>query len=407
MRRRLLVFSALLSLVVVATGCHIKKPPPPPPPPPVFGVNLKLTPVGGFGAITMAVRAGDAGLYLATREGRIYRVLSPSGAQLVLDISPLVNTGGECGLLGMDFSPDDTKLYVHYSQADGTCSTRVVEYAFDGTTFLADADSARPVLTHAQPQTNHKGGSLLFGPDGMLYLSLGDGGGANDQGAGHPPGGNAQSLDTQLGKILRIDPTDPDGGGPQTYTSPPDNPFYEGSGINETDSIWSYGLRNPFRMSFDRQTGDLWVGDVGQGQREEVDWAPAPGAPPSPPGGFGRNFGWNRFEGNVPGPNSSPLGGTSPHTPPVHAFDRSQGDRAVTGGYVYRGSAIPELNGVYIFADFYNFAIRGLLINGSGNILKGAKIGIGVENTASFGEDNNGEIYVLSLSTGVFRIDRA
>ncbi len=421
LRQRVLVAAVILSFGLVAAcvplppepsppsggggGGGAPPPPPPPGPQPFSDVRLTLTQVAPLpGAMTMAARTGDPALYVAMRDGLVQQVIVGGAITAALDIRSQVTTDGECGLLGLAFSPDGSKLYVHYSlKAVGTpqhCATVVDEYAFSGSSAVLPA---RRVLTVEQPQVlNHKGGSMLFGPDGMLYLALGDGGGGNDQGAGQPPGGNAQSPNTLLGKILRINPADPDGGGALTYTVPPDNPFV---GTAPLDEIWSFGLRNPFRMSFDSATGDLWVGDVGQGAREEISWVPDTGAQPH---GRGANFGWNRREGDLAGPDSSPTAGPTPFTDPVLAINRSQGDRSVIGGYVYRGGAIPELAGAYLFADFFHYAIRALRINGSGTVVEFRDFtsAVGADGTASFGEDNAGELYVVSLYSGVYRIDK-
>ena len=208
----------------------------------------------------------------------------------MLDLTGSVSTGGEQGLLGLAFSPDGGRLYVNYTDPAG--DTRIVEYAFaDG---RADPGSARELLIVDQPFANHNGGNLVFGPDGMLWIGLGDGGGGND------PQGNAQSLGTLLGKMLRIDPR-PSGGRP--YTVPPDNPFVGTDGAR--GEIWAFGLRNPWRYSFDKATGDLWIGDVGQNAREEVDFTPA-----GSPGGL--NYGWPGLEGNRSNSGSAPSGAVAP-----------------------------------------------------------------------------------------------
>ena len=205
----------------------------------------------------------------------------------VLDISGDVSqNGGEQGLLGIAFAPDGGHLYVDYTDRAGT--TRIVEYAMRGHTVVTA--SRRVVLSVAQPQANHNGGQLAFGPDGMLYIALGDGGSAGDRGPGHADGGNSQSLATLLGKILRIDPT-PRGSSP--YTVPTDNPF-----VGQPDvrgEIWSYGLRNPWRFTFDAHNGDMWIGDVGQSAWEEIDRAAAVEGRNA---GRGVNFGWPRLEGD-------------------------------------------------------------------------------------------------------------
>jgi glucose/arabinose dehydrogenase len=249
--------------------------------------------------------------------------------------------------------------------------------------------------------TNHNGGSLVLGPDGLLYLALGDGGGGNDVGAGHVAGGNGQSLQTLLGKILRIDPTP---SGSSGYTIPSGNPFVGGSDAAGPyrGEIWSFGLRNPFRLSFDRTTHDLWIADVGQGAREEVDFVAVNDA--THPGGKGANFGWNRREGLIAGPDTTdplnPAGGA--RVDPIFDIDHSHGDCAIIGGYVYRGSAIPDLAGQYLYTDNCNGKIRAL--TRSGATATNRDLGQTAISPSSFGEDNQGELYVLSLNNGLFKI---
>lgn len=365
-------------------------------------------------AITMATRPTDPTIYLATQSGLIYAVNpgDPVGARnVVLDLHTLVKFGGEQGLLGMTFSGDGTKLYVHYTSPAGTgttpATTTVAEYAVSAAHpgVFGGAASGRVVFTNDHSAaTNHNGGSLLLGPDGMLYLALGDGGGGNDgfpgYGSGHAAGGNGQSLQTVLGKIVRIDPT-PSGG--MQYTIPPTNPF-----VGMSDSVgpirgevWSFGLRNPFRFSFDRSTHDLWIADVGQSAREEVDVVATNDA--THPGGKGANFGWNRREGSIAGPDTSPPnpeGGAL--VGPIFDFDHSQGDCAIIGGYVYRGSDIAGLGGQYLYTDNCNGSIRAL--TRAGATATSRALGQTVASPSSFGEDNNGELYVLSLNNGLFKI---
>jgi glucose/arabinose dehydrogenase len=396
--------TALVGIVLatVAAACQVPPPPapPPPPPPPPPSVSLVLvTSLGG--AITMATRPADPTLYVATLSGHVWAVDAGTGAKAeVLDLSTVVTqAGGERGLLGMAFSPDGTRLFVHYS-ATGTGATVVDEYPVSGAQpgGFDGVGSRRQVLTLAQPQGNHNGGSLLFAPDGMLYLALGDGGGGNDgapaYGSGHAVGGNAQSLDTLLGKIVRIDPTDPTPGSVGAeYSVPPDNPFVGAAG---EDEIWSLGLRNPFRMSFDRATGDLWVGDVGQSAREEIDFVAAGDA--VHPRGRAANFGWNRREGKVAGPGTPAVSGL---TEPIFDVDRSAGDCAIIGGYVYRGSQITDLVGQYLYSDNCNGRIRAL--TRSGATVTNRDLGVTAGGPTSFGEDNDGNLYVLTFG-GVYRI---
>jgi glucose/arabinose dehydrogenase len=377
--------------------------------------SIKLTPINNLpGAITMATRTTTPGpvddptLYVATQNGQIYAI-SHDGAtrSLVLDLSSLVfQNGGERGLLGMTFSSDGTKLYVHYSAA-GSGATVVDEYPVSNShPFSAITSSIRrEVFTFPQPQNNHNGGSLVLGPDGLLYLALGDGGGGNDgapgYGSGHAVGGNGQSLATPLGKVLRIDPTP---SGLLGYTVPPSNPFPSAPG--PAALIWSYGLRNPFRISFDRSDPhDLWIGDVGQNAREEIDFVAQ--HDPKYPGGKGANFGWNLLEGFIDGPNAIPAS-RSQTVRPVFDIDHNHGDCAIIGGYVYRGTAITSLAGVgaYLYTDNCNGSIRGLMVQPGGKGATNRALGATVSSPASFGEDNAGELYVLSLTNGLLRIDQ-
>jgi len=221
----------------------------------------------------------------------------------------------------------------------------------------------------------------VFGPDGYLYIGLGDGGSGGD------PHGNAQSLGTLLGKMLRIDPRPADGA---PYRIPADNPFVTTPGA--LPEIWAYGLRNPWRYSFDRVTGDLWIGDVGQSAWEEVDRQPASS-------GGGENYGWNVREGSHP----YTAGGSAPGAvDPVFDYAHSDGGCVVTGGYVYRGEAIPDLAGIYVFADFCLGAIEGLRLDGDQVVHD--QLGATVQAVSSFGEDAQGELYVLSLAGGVYRL---
>jgi glucose/arabinose dehydrogenase len=326
--------------------------------------------------LALAVRAGDETLYIAEKVGRIVALRSGRDADVVLDLTAEVSLGGEQGLLGLAFSPDGRFLYVNFTDTLG--DTHVTEFAFRGG--RVDLDSRRELLFVGQPFSNHNGGHLAFGPDGYLYVGLGDGGSADD------PNGNAQSLGTLLGKMLRISPR-PSGGEP--YGVPPDNPF---TGRDDArPEIWAYGLRNPWRYSFDRETGDLWIGDVGQNAWEEIDVELA-----GSDGGL--NYGWDRFEG------SHPFEGTDADglVPPVFEYPTG-GGCAVTGGYVYRGSAIPDLVGAYVFADFCQGSIEAFVLR-DGEARQHRELGIGVDGLASFGEDAEGELYVLSLAGGVYRV---
>lgn len=332
------------------------------------------------GALALAVRTGDDALYVAAKTGEIHAVRGGTVDQaLVLDLSGEVSNGSEQGLLGLTFSPDGSHLYVNYTDRRG--DTRVVEHAFAGG--RADPGSRRELLFVEQPYANHNGGQVAFGPDGFLYVGLGDGGSGGD------PEGNGQRLDTLLGKLLRIDPK-PDGERP--YSIPPGNPFAGRQGARP--EIWAYGLRNPWRFTFDRDTDALWIGDVGQNAIEEVNAVEASA-------GGGQNYGWNHYEGTRRFEGAAIAGTVAP----VHEYSNGNGNCSVSGGYVYRGTRIAGLQGTYVFADFCAGRVLGLISDGSG--LRSVPLGPALDAVASFGEDGAGELYALSLSSGVYRLEQA
>ena len=349
-------------------------------------------------AIAMANRAGTDDLFVAERGGRV-RVLHVTGGNVTLapaplvDISALTDPGpGERGLLGLTFNPSGTKLYLHYTNLDG--NTRVVEYAMSagGTGNSVVLASRRVVLRVHQPFANHNGGELTFGPDRRLYLALGDGGDAGD------PFNNGQNLRVLLGKVLRINPAAASGG--RNFTPPASNPFFNQP--PKRKAIWLYGVRNPWRISFDRDTGDLYVADVGQGAQEEIDVLPADGSGVN--AGRGVNLGWRRMEGNLPF-----NGATEPanHTPPVYVYPHTGGHCAIVGGYVYRGNAIPTLDGTYLFGDFCTGDIEGIRVSGTTLTNHYVELGIDVANNTlqSFGQGPDGELYVLQSNGTVSRIE--
>ncbi|MEP7032396.1 MAG: PQQ-dependent sugar dehydrogenase [Actinomycetota bacterium] len=325
--------------------------------------------------LAMAVRPGDPALYVAEKPGRVVALRGTAEPEVVLDISDEVSLGGEQGLLGLAFSPDGDFLYVDYT--DTTGDTHISEFEVHHGEI--DASTERLVLFVNQPFSNHNGGQLVFGPDGDLYIGLGDGGSAGD------PMDNGQSLQTLLGKILRISPRPAEG---DPYTIPDGNPFADGA----AREIWDYGLRNPWRFSFDRLTGDLWIGDVGQNAWEEVDFAAAGST-------SGLNFGWNLFEGTHP----FEPGAAAQTVPPVYEYPHNGSTCVVTGGYVYRGQEIPALEGAYVFGDFCLGRLEALR-QLDGQDPQVVDLGPVVENLASFGEDANGELYALSLSGPVYRL---
>jgi glucose/arabinose dehydrogenase len=332
--------------------------------------------------IAMVVRRGDPALYVAEKSGRVFALRDGRESSTpALDLSDRVSTGGEQGLLGIAFAPDGRHLYADYT--DGAGNTHVTQWTFAGG--RAQPASERGILFVRQPYANHNGGQIAFGPDGDLYVALGDGGSAGD------PQGNGQRLNTLLGKILRLHPTP---GGPKPYVVPKDNPFVGRSGARR--EIWAYGLRNPWRFTFDRSTGDLWIGDVGQTQWEEIDVEPAGDE-------GGRNYGWHATEGTHPYE-----GGTPPESwvPPVFEYSHVSGGCAVIGGYVYRGSAIPGLWGAYLFSDNCLGGVAALRLR-NGKVASERGMGVQASSPSSFGEDANGELYLLSLSGGVYRLEES
>jgi glucose/arabinose dehydrogenase len=328
---------------------------------------------------------GNGRLFVNERGGRIMVVGADGSlrAEPFVDLSSQVLAGGERGLLGVAFHPDferNGRLFVHYSRA-GDGATVVSELQASADRQTADP-TERVLLTHAQPFANHNGGQLAFGPDGYLYLGLGDGGSGGD------PFGNGQSTDTLLGKILRLDVDSPAASG-RSYAIPVDNPFAPqgtapGGGLPE---IWAYGLRNPWRFSFDRGTGDVYVGDVGQGSWEEIDRQPAGSS-------GGENYGWNAMEGD-----HCYQEGCDPtrYVPPIADYSHELGC-SVTGGYVYRGVDQPELDGAYLFGDYCSGIIFTLQVDDTGISAKQV-LESGLRITA-FGEDERGELYLVDLEGG-------
>jgi glucose/arabinose dehydrogenase len=302
-----------------------------------------------------------------------------------LDVSDRIVSGGEQGLLSMAFAPDyarSGRFYVYYTDRGG--DTRVVEYERAGAD-RADPRSDRLVLAQEQPESNHNGGQLAFGPDDLLYVGLGDGGGQGDQ---HGRRGNAQDLGTLLGKILRIDPRQ---AGRRPYRIPSSNPFVRRAGAR--GEIYAYGLRNPWRFSFDRRTGDLAIGDVGQGEQEEIDFV-------TRGRGRGANFGWRPFEGRARyAPGESAPG----HVPPVLVGTHADGWCSVTGGIVARDRALGPYYGRYLFADFCKEQLfSAQLRTPRARSFRATPLRAGA--VSSFGEDARGRVYVASLNGPVYRV---
>jgi glucose/arabinose dehydrogenase len=296
-----------------------------------------------------------------------------------------VSCCGERGLLGLAFHPNYENngfFYINYTDLNG--DTVIARFHVSNDPDLADASSETRVLGVPQPYPNHNGGSMVFGPDGYLYLGLGDGGSGGD------PHGNGQNPNTLLGKILRLDV---DSAVP--YAIPPDNPYSQGGGAPE---VWALGLRNPWRFSFDRLTGDLFIGDVGQDSWEEIDYLPA-GSP------GGANFGWNFREG------MHPFGRSDAAPPadlalidPVAEYGHDQGI-SVVGGYVYRGEQLPEWSGIYLYGDFGSGIIWGLMRDAQGAWQNELLFQTG-SNPTSFGEDEQNDIYFVDYRGGLYKLAR-
>jgi glucose/arabinose dehydrogenase len=354
--------------------------------PTLRGLRVALTTVATLEQpVAVLRRPGDAtGVYLVERVGRVRVLRGPSGAPgTVLDMTTRTRAGGERGLLGAAFSLDGASLFVHYTDPGGTSRVDAYTMSAGG---LAEPSSRRELLSLAQPYPNHNGGDLAVGADGMLYVAFGDGGSGGD------PQRYSDKLNTWLGKILRIDPRPADGGAP--YRVPADNPFVGRAGAKP--EIWSYGLRNPWRISFDPATGDLWIGDVGQGELEEVNRArAADGA------GRGVNFGWSAFEGSARFNDDVDGAGA---VGPVHEYRHSDGGCSVTGGHVYRGSRIGALVGAYVFADY---CVAGLRAIDPASPQASVAIASTGKAIVGMGPGPDGALYVVSLDGPVYRVDPA
>lgn len=342
---------------------------------------IALTELGEFSEpVEVAWRPTDGTTYVVEQDGQIVIMDGGQPGAVALDMTDLTSASGEQGLLGLAISPDGTFAYVNYTNNDG--DTRIDEYAVsaDGT---FDPSTRREVLAFDQPYPNHNGGDLVFGIDGMLYIGTGDGGAAGD------PDRRALDLGDLLGKMLRINPRP---SADAAYTVPADNPFVGDDGARP--EIWSIGLRNPWRFSFDRSTGDLWIADVGQNQREEVDVAWA-----SDGGGRATNFGWSAWEGNQRfNDDQSPDGAT----PPIYEYKHVGADCTIIGGVLYRGTAVPALVGWYVFADYCGGQVRALQIADHA-LVKELSLGL-ADSVTAVSEGPDGELFVVSGQGPIYAI---
>lgn len=365
------------------------------------GVTLQLQEFAkGFNQPVKIANAGDNRLFVVERSGLI-RIVTPGGLTLetpFLDIRDRVNTSGsERGLLGLVFEPENPSIfYVNYTLEvsdpnDGRNGNTIIAryHVSSADPNIADPASEEVILEVAQPYSNHNAGDLAFGPDNMLYVPLGDGGGGGD------PDENAQDLSKLLGKLLRLDVI-----GKATYTVPADNPYANDNDPNTLAEIWASGLRNPWRISFDRQTHDLYIGDVGQGAWEEIDMQASDSH-------GGENYGWDCYEGNH---DYEPTGCSADYTDPIFEYSRADNENnpsapcsSTTGGYVYRGTTYPELNGRYILADYCSGKFWSLLRDQGGSWQATAH-GKLLDNASTFGEDANGELYVADYGGTIYRV---
>ncbi len=361
----------------------------PTPVPILFPPSISLDPfVSVSDQITYLTHAGDGSgrIFLVEKEGRV-RIIEQGRVHddPFLDISDVVESrSSEQGLLSIAFDPDyenNGGFYVNYTSRAGDGDTAIARYQVSDDPNVADAASGQVILTIDQPAANHNGGQIQFGPDGYLYIGTGDGGSAND------PWDNAENLGVLLGKMLRIAVQ-----GQETYAIPHDNPFIERNDVRA--EIWAYGLRNPWRFSFDRATSDLYIADVGQNKWEEVDFQSAQSV-------GGEHYGWDTTEGThcfepVDGCDATAI------TMPVAEYNHDQGC-SITGGYIYRGDIYPQLAGMYFYADYCTGTIWALRQENDGSWQNAVVFDSGL-NVASFGEDEAGELYILGLNGTVFRL---
>ncbi len=339
----------------------------------------------GFSAPLNIQHAGDERLFVV-EQGGLIKILNPDGtvnSDPFLNLSGSISSGGERGLLGLAFHPDYVNngyFFVNYTDPNG--DTQISRFSVDAQDpDLADSNSELAILTVVQPYSNHNGGCIAFGPDGYLYIGMGDGGSGGD------PQDFGQNNNSLLGKMLRLDIDTPSGG--ENYSIPVDNPFF--GSTTEAQEIWAYGLRNPWKFSFDRDNGDLWIADVGQNAYEEINHVVSTEA--------GINYGWRCYEGNA-AYNTNNCADPSTMEFPVAVYPHSLGS-SITGGYVYRGGISSPLVGHYLFADFVS-GYMGILDPTNNQVVDEQNFS---QNWASFGEDIAGELYVCAFNGVVYKIE--
>jgi glucose/arabinose dehydrogenase len=357
-------------------------------------VRLQLTKIGDFARpVYVTSPPGDPNrLFVAEQRGTVQEVVDGQVQPTpFLDVTDHVLEVSERGFLGIAFAPDyatSGRVYVDYTDRTGNGNVNVVEFRRSaGSPDQVDPYSARPILEIVKPWENHNAGMLQFGPDGYLYAAVGDG----DSGVLNPPGAFAQTLDDLLGNILRIDPLHPDGQSP--YSIPATNPF-----VGRADArpeVWDYGLRNPWRFSIDPASGDLYVGDAGEGQREEIDYVAGNTG--------GVNFGWPCFEGTVAGPVAATC---ADPVAPVYDYDHGGGRCAVIGGVVVHDPRLPSLAGRYLYGDYCDGKLHSMRVDG-GKATDVTDLGLTVPTLDAFGVDGLGRVYVAATDGGVYRLDPA
>jgi hypothetical protein len=358
----------------------------PQPLPTATDLTLQLVTAGLTFPVFMTAAPGDAARLFVVQKGGQIRIFNLTNSSLVtfLDISGLLSAAGERGLLGIAFDPQyvaNRQFYVFYTNSGGDIV--IARYLRNGLNVDLADPIGTPLLTIEHSAfSNHNGGMLAFGPDACLYAGVGDGGDSGD------PNNNGQNVNTRLGKLLRINPVN---GLPCSNNTP--NPFVAGA----APEVWSFGLRNPWRFSFDRQTGDLYIGDVGQNAREEINVSPSPNA------GRGLNYGWRLMEGFLCfNPSSNCIQGGL--TLPVLDYSHGDGACSVTGGYVYRGPAAPARQGTYFYADYCAGFVRSFgFVNGQVTNQLDWPL-LSRSSITSFGEDNDGELYLMTQGGRLFKI---